>query len=410
MRAALVAYRAAAALAGIACAPYLAWRALRHGREVRERLAIGWPAESGRPVWLHGASVGEVRGVLAVARALAARGDAVVATAVTPAGVEALARAGIRARFLPLDFPGGPERALARTEPKLLLVFETEIWPGLWDAAASRGVPVAVANARLTERALRRYARFAPLVRPLAGRAALVAAQSEADAARWLRLGADPAAVCVTGSTKHDVTVDAPGGERVRRRLPGRRIVTAGSTRPGEEEILLDAWRKAELAPEWLLAIAPRHAARFDEVAALLGRGSMSWARWSARSDARGAAVFLVDTIGELNAFYAASEIAFVGGSLLPFGGHNVLEPAAAGVPVLFGPHTENAGESPEALLEAGGALRVGGAAAIAEALARLATDDGERRRRGTAAREAAVRSTGATGRLIAELARRGLL
>lgn len=409
-RVALAAYRAGAGLAAIVAVPYLAWRALGHGREIRERLAIGGPRAEGRPAWLHGASVGEARGIIAVARALEARAAEVVATAVTPAGVESLRRAGMRAFFAPLDLPSVPERALGRIRPRLLVVFETELWPGLWSAARARGVPVAVANARLTEGALRRYRALAAVVRPLARGAALVAAQSEADAARWIRLGADPAVVLVTGSTKHDASVDAAGGEAVRLRLPGRRIFVAGSTRPGEEEILLEAWGRAGPPEDWLLVLAPRHANRFEEVAAMLERGPARWRRWSRPGKLDDAAAVLLDTLGELNAFYAAADLAFVGGSLLPFGGHNVLEPAAAGLPVLFGPHTENAGETPERLLEAGGAVLVRDAAEAAGALERLVADDRERQGRGEAARAVAACEMGATGRLIEALVRRGLL
>jgi 3-deoxy-D-manno-octulosonic-acid transferase len=365
------------------------------------------------PVWLHAASMGEARGVVPVADVLAkARRHPVLATSMTPAGVASLRRAlaTVPSGFLPLDLPGLPEKGMARVRPRLLIVFETEIWPGLWTAAGNARVPVAVANARLSERSLRRYRAARALFEPLVAGAALVAAQSEEDAGRWLRLGARREAVAVTGSTKHDLVVDTVGGLRVRALVGERPLVVAGSTRPGEEAILVEACRGAALAGA-LVAVAPRHAARFEEAWQILAGSGLPAVRWSrARSDEIGPAVFLlVDTLGELNAFYAAADVALVGGSLLPFGGHNVFEAAAAGIPVLFGPFTEHVGASADRLAACGGGTRVADAAAVRDAVARLLSHPAERRERGAAAREAYRRESGATERLIAALGARGL-
>jgi 3-deoxy-D-manno-octulosonic-acid transferase len=363
-------------------------------------------------IWLHAVSVGEVSAAAALVRALHARHPDVplVLTTATPTGraqAATLFGADVEVRFLPYDTAGSVRRFLARIRPLAAIIMETELWPNLLHECGRRGVPVVFASARLAARSVPRYRRFGTLFS--AGlRNAWVAAQSSADADRFIALGADPARTRVVGNLKFDMRPGeavAESGRELRRRYLGARPVwTAGSTHEGEEELVLGAHAVLERAVRGaLLVLVPRHPQRFEGVAALLERRGLVFDRRGRSETVRPEAqVLLLDTMGELTAFYAASDVAFVGGSLVPVGGHNLLEPAALGVPVITGTHTQNGQEIARLLIEAGGALEVADAVALAAAAGRLLADPALRERMGESARSFVEAHRGSLARLLA--------
>ena len=273
-------------------------------------------------------------------------------TTATPTGrsrARALFGDDIDVRFLPYDTPGAVARFLRNVEPKLAIIMETELWPNLFRECARRGLPVLLASARLSAKSVARYRRFDALFRGVFTGNVVVAAQTPVDAERFRRIGADPAKTHVIGNVKFDRQIDRDIGAQSRalraQTFGGRPVWIAGSTHAGEEEQVLDAHAalRAHL-PGALLILVPRHPNRFDGVAALLTRRRIAFARRSAGKPVPAAAdVLLLDSVGELGAFYACADLAFVGGSLVPIGGHNLLEPAALGIPVLTGPSNFNA-------------------------------------------------------------------
>jgi 3-deoxy-D-manno-octulosonic-acid transferase len=318
-------------------------------------------------VWIHAVSVGETRAAEPLVRALAAHDPAqrVLLTHMTPTGrrtSEALFGDRVLRCYVPYDYPGAVDRFLDHFRPRLGVIMETEIWPNLVHASSIRRVALVLANARLSERSYRAYRRVSPLVREALRAFSGVAAQSEADAERLVALGAPEANVIVAGNLKFDVT--APPelvalGQRWREPFAGRHVVVAASTRDGEEALLLGAFLRLG-TPRSLLVIVPRHPQRFAEVAALLERRGVSFSRRSSgpavREDTR---VLLGDSMGEMTAYYAAADAAIIGGSLLPFGGQNLIEACAVGKPVVIGPHTYNFAEAAERAIEVGAARRV---------------------------------------------------
>jgi 3-deoxy-D-manno-octulosonic-acid transferase len=363
-------------------------------------------------IWVHAVSVGEVSAAAALLRALHASHPDVslVLTTATPTGraqAATLFGADVEVRFLPYDTAGSVRRFLARIRPLAAIIMETELWPNLLHECGRRGVPVLFASARLAAGSVPRYRRFGTLFS--AGlRNAWVAAQSTADADRFIALGADPARTRVVGNLKFDMRLGeavAESGRELRRRYLGARPVwTAGSTHEGEEDLLLDAHAVLERAVRGaLLVLVPRHPQRFEGVAALLERRGLVFDRRGRSETVRPEAqVLLLDTMGELTAFYAASDTAFVGGSLVPVGGHNLLEPAALGVPVITGPHTQNGPEIARLLIEAGGALEVADGTALAAAAGRLLADPALRGRMGESARNFVEAHRGSLARLLA--------
>jgi len=332
----------------------------RFGR-YREPKAPGW-------VWVHAVSLGETRAAASLVEALrhfdpSMRLLLTHGTATGRAAGVALLRAGDRQAWLPWDSPGATRRFFAQYRPRLGILMETEVWPNLLHAAQAAGVPVVLANARLSERSLRRGARLRAVMRPAAASLALVLAQTEADAARLRAAGGQRVEVC--GNLKFDMTPapDLLARGRGWRDAVGRTIVLATSTRDGEETELLAAWT-ARAGPRPLLLIVPRHPQRFDEVAALVRSAGLSLARrsgWAGQppADAMAADVWLGDSMGEMPLYYAMSQVALLGGSFAPLGGQNLIEAAACGCPVLMGPHTFNFAQAAEMALAAGAARRV---------------------------------------------------
>jgi len=382
--------------------------------EWAERRARALPVLNPGGVWLHGASVGEAGIVTGLARAIRARHGNL------PLAVSAYTTTG-RARlpappeidaafFVPLDFPACVRRVLQAVQPSLFALVETELWPNLMHEAQAAGVPIVVLNGRLSVRSMNRYRRLSRLLRPPLERLARVGAQSQADAARFAELGVPASVIEVTGNIKYDLSIPVGDGERWRRLLrlsPDRPVVVAGSTAAGEESLILDAVDIARRAhPELLLILAPRYPLRADDVAAQVQGRGWSMRRLSAGRDrdVSGLEVLLVDTVGDLAALYGVASVAFVGGTLVPRGGHNVLEPAAHGVPVLYGPHTESVTEPSETLERAGGALRVADSQELGRAISGLLEDEAERTGMGRRGRQVLEDNRGALERSMSVL------
>jgi 3-deoxy-D-manno-octulosonic-acid transferase len=376
----------------------------------------GLPPREGLPpscIWLHAVSLGEVSASAGLVRALAARHSDVpiVVTTATPTGrARALALFGTRVevRYLPYDLPAAVRRFLVRVRPRLAIIVETELWPNLFAETARRGIPLLLASARLSATSVSRYRRFGGLFSGLFTPNVWIAAQTRTDAERFAAIGASPDRVRVVGNLKFDLELGADivrEGLAMRRRDFGLRPVwVAGSTHEGEEQQVLEAHARVRARhASALLLLVPRHPQRFDAVAALLGRAQLSFVRRSAGA-AVGAddSVLLVDTVGELLSFYAAADVAFVGGSLAPVGGHNLLEPAALGLPVITGPSDFNGADIAALLLKVGAARRVTDAAELAEVVAALLADGEARRAQGAAGREAVASNRGSLARLLA--------
>ncbi len=377
-----------------------------------ERFGFGPPRGAGGAIWVHAVSLGEVVAAGPLVRALRARHprlDFVITTA-TPTG-RAKARSafgdGVDVRYLPYDTPRSVARFLDRVRPTLGVIMETELWPSLFAACSRRGIPLVLASARLSARSVARYRRGGALFRGLFGPGVAIAAQTEADAERFRRIGADPARTSVLGNVKFDIEIDPMLPSRAQALRAGdlgtRPIWVAGSTHAGEERAVLEAHRDVLRAvPDALLIVAPRHPPRFDAVAALLDTAGWRYARRSRGGRVPPSVpVLLLDTIGELPLYYAAADVAFVGGSLVPVGGHNLLEPAAVGVPVLTGPSVDNGREVAALLIAAGAARMVAEAAELGERVAQWLTDPAERARVGAIARQTVATQRGSVARLV---------
>ncbi len=375
----------------------------------------------GGTVWVHAVSVGEVQAALPLVEALSERyrHATLLVTTMTPTGSDRV-RAGLGDRvhhsYLPYDLPGFVARFLERTAPRVAILMETELWPNLVAGCRRRGVPVVIANARLSARSARGYARVDGLTRPMLREVDAVAAQSQDDATRLVALGARAPRVLVTGSVKFDLRVSAAAveqGRALRERWgAGRSVLIAASTHEGEDELVLDAFaRVLERVPDCLLVLVPRHPERFEAVTALARRRGFATARrTSGPTDCRAIDVYVGDTMGELMAFYAGADVAFVGGSLVPIGGHNVLEPASLGVPVVHGPHYFNFAEITSRLREEGAAHEVASPRELAMLVSELLTDAERRHAMGERGQAFVQRNRGAIERVVelvdAELAR----
>lgn len=398
----------------------LLWRSIKapaYRRRWKERFALFDPLKISDALWIHAVSVGEVQATIPLIKLLREGHPTlpIVITTTTPTGsqrVQELFGEGVFHVYAPFDIPFMVERFLDRTRPRLVVLIETEIWPNMLASCRSRNIPTLLANARLSERSARGYAKLGGFTRQTFRNIDLIAAQSQADADRFVRLGAEPSRVEVTGSIKFDIRLPASLNEQaeVTRRLWGNRPVwVAASTHEGEDEQLLDAHGVIrERLPECLLVLVPRHPERFDRVAALCEKRGFSLVRRSGQQPCSAqTAVFLGDTMGELPIFLAAGDVTFVGGSLVPHGGHNVLEPAALGVPVLFGPHMFNFAAISQLLLEKDAALQVQTPEELAGAIVRWLTDASERSRIGENGRRVVEENRGALDRLAALIAAR---
>ena len=332
-------------------------------------------------LWLHVVSVGETRAAEPLIKALlsAYPDHTLLLTHMTPTGRatggELIAKYGERLiqAYLPYDLPDASGRFLDHFKPRFGLLMETELWPNLIAACAQRKIPLALVNARLSEKSQRGYRRFAPLIRPALATLSAVAAQTPADGERLLTIGAQR--LSVLGNIKFDVTPSPEKlelGKAWRQTLGTREIWLAASTREGEEAIILDAFARLD-RPDLLLLLVPRHPQRFNEVAALVEQRGLALCR---RSDGElptsATRVWLGDSMGEMPAYFAVADLALIGGTLLPFGGQNLIEAAACGCPVLVGPHTYNFAQATEDAIACGAALRIADATAAADTAVRL--------------------------------------
>ena len=376
-----------------------------------QRMGRRLPVPPPGGVWIHGASVGEARIVSALARELRRRrpGLPLSASAVTRTGRAMIPQVPEvdAALFLPLDFRSVQRRAFDALQPGGVVLVETEIWPNLLAEAATRGIPSCLVNARLAPERLSRYRLLASLYGPALSHLAAVGAASDAEAERFAALGVPERTLVVTGNVKFDLPAPASDPAPLRARFglpPDRPVVVAGSTAAGEDPLVLRAFVEVRRShPGLFLVLAPRHPERVPGAMERIAALGLTPHTLSARDDARagGADVLVVDTLGELSGLYALGAASFVGGSLVPVGGHNLLEPVAAGSPVLFGPHVGHVAEVAAALEACGAGERVGDPDELAQTIARLIDDRAERDRRVGAGRAWLALHRGALARSI---------
>jgi len=379
------------------------------------RLGDGLPTEP--RCWVHAVSVGESAAAVPLVEAIHRRWPelGIVVSTITPTGARIVADrlAGTAVhRYFPLDLPGPVRRALEAARPRFFIAIETELWPNFLRALARRRIPSMIANGRISDRSFRRYLRVRWLMRRVLADISVFAMQSEEDARRIVALGAPPSRVVVTGNLKSDLVPEAEPADAAWRERLGLdatdRLWIAGSTHRGEEAIVLDAFLRARArCPGLSLLVAPRHPERAAEVEDLIRERGLTPARRSRLPAGRApGAVVILDTVGELAALYGLAEVVFVGGSLVPIGGHNVLEPAMRGKPVLYGPHTSNFREGAERLQRSGGGIVVKDGLELERELSLLLEDHELARRTGDAARAAFAGRAGAVHATLELIAR----
>ncbi len=401
------------------------WRGRRapaYRRRIGERFGCFTQEFPSSGIWIHAVSVGEVIAAAPLVRVLRQRhpDTPLIVTTMTPTGserVQALFGGTVFHVYAPYDVPHCIARFLQRVQPRLLIIIETELWPNTIHACAARNIPIVLANARLSEKSARGYRRFSAITTPMLRALSKVVAQNAEDGARFVQLGLPPQNLVVSGSIKFDIALDADliaraAKTRCEWRGEERFIWIAASTHAGEDEIVLQAHRQLRAAPKLpaqfgraLLILVPRHPERFNDVAALIEKNDFLFARRSTASTiADNTAVLLGDTMGELLFLYGCADSAFVGGSLIARGGHNTLEPAAWGVPILTGPSDFNFREI-SLLLQRDDALGVvRDADELATALIELAASIELRARRGSAAKNVVAANRGALEKLMGEI------
>ena len=413
-------YSFALALVALLSLPWWALQMLRLGKYragLAERLGRTPPRlkrdGTAGCIWIHAVSVGEVLAVSNLVRELerAAPGTPILVSTTTLTGQQ-LAREKFgddRVFFLPLDFGFSVRPYLRLLRPRLLVLAETELWPNLLHMAKRQGAAVAIVNARISDRSFPRYRRFRRLFAPVLSEVDLFLAQTHEDCTRLLEIGAAAGRAHVSGNLKFDIrpSANSPLVNDLRCAIPkDSPVIVCGSTAEGEEELLLAAFRRVrEKYAKAVMVLAPRHPERFDHVAGLVSARNLPLRRrssWSVR-DALAGGVFLLDSVGELASIYAVADVAFVGGSLMPLGGHNILEPAQHGVAVMTGPHTNNFREIVR-IFEKGNALTVVTEATLAPELLQLLGDRSRRAALGQRASDLFRRHTGATSRTLEAL------
>ncbi|UPF04551.1 lipid IV(A) 3-deoxy-D-manno-octulosonic acid transferase [Pseudomonas mosselii] len=407
------------------CLPLVALRLFLRGRKapayrarIAERFACQLPAMRQGGIWVHAVSVGESIAAAPMVRALLKQYPdlPITLTCMTPTGSERIramfeGEPRVQHCYLPYDLPWAAGRFLDHVRPRLGIIMETELWPNHIHQCARRGIPVALANARLSERSARGYARFAGLTRPMLEEMSLIAVQTETEAERFRTLGARDECVQVTGSIKFDLKVDdqlPPRASALREQWAARQrpVWIAASTHDGEDALILEAHRELlKVHSDALLILVPRHPERFAAVHELCAGQFTTVRRSNGDTVTAQTQVLLGDTMGELLFLYALADIAFVGGSLVATGGHNPLEPAALALPVLMGPHVFNFLEISAMLREAGALQQVDDAEGLAGAVRRLVELPQDARRMGEAGRAVMQANQGALQRLLDGLA-----
>lgn len=403
-------------------APAAVVRRVVRGVPMNVRARLGYGAARRRASatpsgWIHAVSVGEAIAAGPIVEELRRLHPdlPLVMTTVTETGARVVREryAGlVTHRYFPLDLPRAARRVIVAIDPAFLVCMETELWPNVLRALRDRGVPVMIANGRLSDGSFRRYRRVRGVTRRMLRDVAAFGMQTAEDARRIIALGADPERVVVTGNIKTDARPDGMGVNDLWQRLlglaPEETVWIAGSTHRGEDEAVLAAHARARVAvPRLVLVIAPRHPERVPEIVALITARGWSAVPRSRLPCPRGRdSVIVLDTLGELAQLYSVASIVFVGGSLVPAGGHNMLEPALRRKPVLFGRHTENFREPAALLLDAGAALLVSDPDDLGAALGRLLADPALRAKMGDAGFDAVSSRHGAVGETLALLSR----
>lgn len=403
-------------LAAPAIIVYLFWRSVRqpaYREHWGERWGVMFPAVPAGPlIWVHAVSVGETRAAEPLLAALRERWPAaqLLVTHMTPTGRDtALALTQVTRCYLPYDYPWAMTRFLKHYRPSVGILVETEVWPNMVASANRLQVPLALVNARLSQRSLDKAGRYRELVRAALRGLELIVAQTTQDAQRLYALSGR--SVAVAGNLKFDMSPRPASlelGQLWRKRIGARPVLLAASTREGEESLILEALRATPILPAGaLLVLVPRHPQRFDEVAQLIERQGLPMQRRSSLGDAPVAAstrVLLGDSLGEMQAWYTLADVAFIGGSLLPLGGQNLIEACLCGCPVLLGPHTFNFAQASEDALNAGAALRLRDAPDLLVQAADLLTDVSRRAAMADAGLQFAGRHSGATARTLTAL------
>jgi len=378
---------------------------------VDQRFGIGYP-QLDRCIWIHAVSLGEVQAAVPLIRAISKRfpNHNMLVTTVTPTGaarVEAVFGDTVEHCYIPFEMPTAVDRFFESVKPELALIMETEIWPNLYRGCGVRNIPLVLVSARISPRSVDSYRRFLSLFRDTLSHGIIIAAQSEADADRFRLLGASPVRTWVTGNIKFDIELSPDLGQRgkdLRQQVFGDRPVwIAASTHDKEEQQILAAHRQLlQKHPQLLLVLVPRHPERFAAVRDLITKEQFDTvSRTEERPCDANTSVFLGDTMGEVPLFYAASDLAFVGGSLVEIGGHNMLEPAALGLPVISGPHVYNAQDIADMFVEVGACHVVNDAEELALAVDELLEAPDEATERGNKGRDIVQRNRGSLSRLL---------
>ena len=376
-----------------------------------QRFGFGFP-KLDECIWVHAVSVGEVQAAVPLIQALAERypEQRLLVTTVTPTGAARVAAVfgdSVAHCYIPFEFPNAIRRFFLSVRPRAAMIMETEIWPNLYRGCGTRKIPLILVSARISPRSISGYRRLLPLIRETLSHGIIIAAQSQADADRFMELGANAERTTVTGNIKFDVRLDpavADQGRLLREALFGqRRVWIAASTHDGEEQQVLDAHRTLLAGhPELLLILVPRHPERFTGVRELVEKRAFNVVTRTQKKPCESSTeVFLVDTMGEVPLFYASSDIAFVGGSLVTVGGHNLLEPAAQGLPIVTGPHLFNAQDIADKFIELGACRIVSDSDSLARMIAELIDDPDEAARIGRDGLKVLEQNRGSLKRLL---------
>lgn len=370
----------------------LLWRSLRspaHAKRWSERFGfISSAAADQDIIWLHAVSVGEVVAAVPLVKALQKQysNQRILMTCTTVTGserIQAIFPDSVDHHYAPYDLPNSIGRFLERSHPRLLIIMETELWPNIIAECKCRGIPVFLVNGRLSARSAKGYLRIGSLVRPMMRQIHRIAAQSKEDANRFVQIGASANSLSIVGNVKFDLTISPELESKAAslaaswRGLSNRPIVLAASTHKGEDEIILEAFAKIKkYHNRTLLVLVPRHPERFDQVADLCKKSGFKISRRSQGTMPSTSDILIGDTMGELLTFFGACDVAFVGGSLVPIGGHNIIEPAAWGKPIISGPHLFNFSKASELLLSKGGMLICANAEDLASSCTKILDDD----------------------------------